>query len=696
MNIPTAGLAQQTLPEALPYQQLFQCLPGMFLILTPELQVAAVNDHYLRETHTQREAMIGKYLFDIFPMDKDPRSAREYADLVASFRQVLASGQPHTVDVLRYDLAYPKETDSALERYWQITNSPMPGPGGALMYYIHHVVNVTEKVRVRRQVEQARQREVHALAAMQAEKDRLERFIMQAPAIIVVHSGPDLVFEKINPRYQQVFPGRQLLGKPLLEGLPELAGTPVWDMVRHVYRTGETVYGEEVLIPLAPHEGAPLQNNYYNFIYQARRDEHGQVDGIMVFAYDVTVQVEGRKQAERILDGMHQIVWTSNAQGVPTYVNQHWLDYTGGSRGDLDDPERANAQLAAYLHPDDGQRQLEHWAEHLPLGRVFELEVRVRRASDGAYRWHLNRAVPIRNGAGEITGWVGTATDIHDQKVLQSALREREHRLRALFVQLAAANAELSGANETILASNSRLEAANEHLTRVNADLDNFIYTASHDLKAPIHNIEGLMKVLVRSLSAESLNEERVVYTTHMIADSVERFKRTISHLTEVSKLQKESNQQAVEVDVAQVVEEVRLDLEPVIEAAGARIEVDVAACPTIQFSEKNVRSIIYNLLSNAIKYRAPDRPPLVRLHCAPEGDYYVLSVADNGLGLDLGEGGDKREKLFAMFKRLHNHVEGSGVGLYMVKRILDNAGGRIEVESTLGEGSTFKVYFKR
>ncbi len=659
MSKPTSGRIGQALPEAPPYRQLFECLPGMFLILTPELRIAAVNDHYLSETHTQREALTGKYVFDVFPMDKDPRSVREYTNLMASFQQVLATGQPHTMDVVHYDLPDPQHPGSRLERYWQVTNSPMLDEAGELMYYIHQVVNVTEKELAGRQLEQARQGEAAARAREQNEKVRLEQFIMQAPAIIVVHSGPDLVFEKINPRYQQVFPGRQLLGKSLLEGLPELAGTPVWDMVQHVYRTGETVYGEEVLIPLAPHEGAPLQNNYYNFIYQARRDEHGQVDGIMVFAYDVTAQVEARKQVEHILDGMHQIVWTANLQGEPMYLNQHWYDYTGGSRSDLDEREQANRQLTTYLHPDDGQRQLEHWTKCVPLGRVFELEVRVRRAADGVYRWHLNRAVPIRNRAGEIVLWVGTATDIHDHKTL-----------------------------------NTQLEAANEHLTRVNADLDNFIYTASHDLKAPIHNIEGLMKVLVKSLPAESLQSERVVYTTHMIAESVERFKRTISHLTEVSKLQKESDQQTVAVPVAQVVEEVVLDLGPAIEATGATIQVDVSACPTVQFSEKNARSIIYNLLSNAIKYRSPDRPPVVRVHCRLEGDFYVLSVADNGLGLDLS--GDKREKLFAMFKRLHNHVEGSGVGLYMVKRMIDNAGGRIEVQSTLGEGTTFRVYFKR
>ncbi len=84
----------------------------------------------------------------------------------------------------------------------------------------------------------------------------------------------------------------------------------------------------------------------------------------------------------------------------------------------------------------------------------------------------------------------------------------------------------------------------------------------------------------------------------------------------------------------------------------------------------------------------------MVRIGCHKQADYYLLQVEDNGLGLDLSE--DKREKLFGMFKRLHTHVEGSGIGLYMVKKMVENAGGRIEVESQLGKGTTFKVYFKR
>ena len=103
-------------------------------------------------------------------------------------------------------------------------------------------------------------------------------------------------------------------------------------------------------------------------------------------------------------------------------------------------------------------------------------------------------------------------------------------------------------------------------------------------------------------------------------------------------------------------------------------------------------RSIVYNLISNAVNYYSPKRQPLILVSCWLEGEYLVLSVADNRLGMDLSD----NSKIFAMFKRLHDHVEGTGVGLYIVKKIIENAGGKIEVESKVDQGSTFRVYFRQ
>ena len=111
-----------------------------------------------------------------------------------------------------------------------------------------------------------------------------------------------------------------------------------------------------------------------------------------------------------------------------------------------------------------------------------------------------------------------------------------------------------------------------------------------------------------------------------------------------------------------------------------------------ILYARKNLRSIMYNLVSNAVKYRSPDRTPEVQVNTYRQDGYVVLEVADNGLGIKP----EQQHKLFSMFKRLHTHVEGTGIGLYIVKRIVENAGGHIKLESEVGKGATFKVYFKR
>lgn len=535
-------------------------------------------------------------------------------------------------------------------------------------------------------------------AALESQKGRLERFFYQAPAAICVLDGPDLTFELINPGYQNLFPGRALLGKPVLEALPEIVGQPIADILFNVYRTGETFEGREIPIALVRQPGAEPEESYFNFIYQARFNEQGATDGILVFAFEVTESVLTRKRVEesehrfRVLsESIPQIVWRATPDGNLDYFSGQWWAYSG-----MNFEQSVGQGWANAIHPGDRENLGTHWAYSLATGERYQVEARVRRA-DGIYRWFLIRAVPLRNEAGALTQWMGTCTDLQEQKETQEQLHLLTQKLAASNQELAASNEELAAANEEISANNEVLTSTNQQLAQMNTllestnvDLDNFIYTASHDLKAPIANIEGLMKLMVRSLPQEVLANERVSKPAHLIGEAVERFKRTIASLTEVTKLQKEGNQVPVLMDLSQIVREVRLDLAPQIEAAKAVLNVDVNRCPAIQFSEKNLRSVVYNLLSNALKYRHPDRVPIVAIGCQRESQYVILSVGDNGLGIDLS----KQSKLFAMFGRLHDHVEGSGVGLYMVKKMVENAGGKIEVESQVGVGTTFRVYF--
>ncbi len=245
-------------------------------------------------------------------------------------------------------------------------------------------------------------------------------------------------------------------------------------------------------------------------------------------------------------------------------------------------------------------------------------------------------------------------------------------------------------ARQQLQEMNEELRASNQQLTRTNVDLDNFIYTASHDLKAPIANIEGLLHALLDELPAASQQAAAVAPLLGMIQLSVERFQATITQLTTLSQLQQAHAQPTEIVNLAAVVDAVRLDLVPLLTATATELTVDVDALSIVSFSAKNLRSLVYNLLSNAVKYCAPGRPSVVSLRCHRVGTVMVLEVQDNGLGLTPAQ----QSRLFRMFQRLHTHVEGSGIGLYMVKKIVENAGGTVRVHSQAGVGSTFTVTF--
>jgi signal transduction histidine kinase len=239
-----------------------------------------------------------------------------------------------------------------------------------------------------------------------------------------------------------------------------------------------------------------------------------------------------------------------------------------------------------------------------------------------------------------------------------------------------------------IESKNKELEEKNQQFAMVNSDLNNFVYTASHDLKAPISNIEGLVAALTPEICSEKSGMETLV---SMIKESIVKFGTVLKELSDTGKAQVEASGKAVPVSFKEVLEEIEFSIKGVIETSGAMITDDFSTAPHVNFSKKNLRSILYNLISNAIKYKSPERSPVIRILSERKDDYIVLMVCDNGMGI-------KEEdipKMFSMYTRLTDKVEGTGVGLTMVKRIIENSGGKIEVKSKVGEGSTFCVFFK-
>jgi signal transduction histidine kinase len=518
--------AQQQAQDREMFYQVFAQTPAAICILRGPAH------HYEYANQAYRDFFPGRPLIGQSVAEALPETVA--SGVVALLDHVYQTGETYYGYELPLRIAQPEGPPRQM--YFTFTYQALR-ENGEIVGISTFAYNVAEQVLARQQSEQHRQ--------------QLEQLFMQAPAPIVILDGPSLVFQLINPAYQRIFPGRALAGKPLLEALPELAGTPIPDLFQHVYQTGEPVTVQEMPLLMARHEGHAPEEIYWTFTYQARYAAEGLIDGVRVFAHDVTEQVRIRQQVEGL-----------------------------------------NQRLAAI--------------------------------------------------------------------------------------------------NEELQATNEELSKTNAQLTRTNVDLDTFVYTASHDLKAPITNIESIVLALRDTLPALVQHDELVAHLLDLLNQTVTRFRLTIGQLTDISRLQLAHAAPAEPVGLATVVEDVRLDLAPAIGAAGTQLLVEVAPALLVSFSPANLRSVVYNLLSNAIKYCAPDRPSQVRVRAEQTPQTVVLTVQDNGLGMsDI-----QQRQLFGLFQRLHTHVEGTGVGLYISKRLIENAGGTIAVQSQPNVGTTFTVTF--
>ncbi|SDX57291.1 PAS domain-containing sensor histidine kinase [Hymenobacter psychrophilus] len=535
------------------------------------------------------------------------------------------------------------------------------GSAGSLAARLHRLT--LESGELRQQLAQAET----AVQNHAQERENFYQVFEQAPVIVALLRGPQHLVTYCNPAFLGLFPGRRLVGLPYAEAMPEIVAHGLMPELDAVYATGRTFYGNELPVRMAPPDGSLPQVRYYDFSYQPYR-ENDEIVGISIFAYDVTEQVQTRRQRDAQQQQLTEVFEQApvaiclfrGTDYVLEIVNSLMLDILQrplaqllGRPFDQALPELAEQGLCEVL--DEVRRSGQ---AYVVQERALRLPHHTGDAEMGYYNFVYE---PLRDEEGQLTGIVCVATEETEQVQIRQ---------------------QLSAANEQQL-------LANQQLTHINADLDNFIYTASHDLKAPISNIEALVTALREDLALPPFAQADVPGLLDLMQDSVERFKHTIDQLTDITKLQKAHANLLAPLRLADLVEAVRLDLAPELAATGGTLTVEVPADLTMVFAEKNLRSIVYNLLSNAFKYRHPARPLQVALRATNTSTAVVLEVRDNGLGLTPTQ----QPRVFDMFERLHDHVEGSGLGLYMVKKILDNAGGRVELDSESGVGSVFRVH---
>ena len=372
------------------------------------------------------------------------------------------------------------------------------------------------------------------------------------------------------------------------------------------------------------------------------QDNDGNLLGVVLVFHDVAEKRraqealrESESQFRTLANAIPQLCWIANADGWITWYNQRWYEYTGTT------PEQMEGWGWQAVHdPEVLPQVLKQWKDSIASGKPFDMVFPLRGA-DGVYRPFLTRGMPVCDRNGRVARWFGTNTDISERKRIEEALR------------------------------------------RSNEDLEQFAYVASHDLQEPLRTITAYTQLLERMLP-QPINADLQQYTDFIVS-AASRMTALIRGLLEYSRAAKVRPVQSRPVAAEVALKAARENLGGSIEATHAVVTND--PLPQVFADRGQLTQVFQNLLSNSIKYRRPVVPPQVHVGAEHVDGEWVFRVKDNGQGFAPEYG----EKIFRIFQRLHGgEVPGTGIGLAIVKTIVERNGGRVGANAEPGKGATF------
>jgi signal transduction histidine kinase len=288
---------------------------------------------------------------------------------------------------------------------------------------------------------------------------------------------------------------------------------------------------------------------------------------------------------------------------------------------------------------------------------------------------------------------------IEEKESINNDLHKKNEELKANQEKIQTANTIIKHQRNELTEHNRQLEKlvqeksqklidTNEELIRHNQELQQFSYTVSHNLRSPIARLLGLTNIL--NLQHEKLPEE-VQHLIHLIRNSSIEFDGVIRDLNKIIDVRNEFYRIKEKINFEQELEQAKKSVgEHLFESI--RLNTNFKEEPLIYTVRPILNSILYNMLSNAIKYKSPQRTLELTIRTSKQNNYIVLEISDNGIGMDLDSYG---KDVFGLYKRFHAHIEGRGLGLYLVKSQIESLGGKIEIKSKLNVGTSFLIYFK-
>jgi len=659
------------------FDRLFQHSPNAYMVLDRQMRFVEVNTAYELLTGLPRAQLLGRALFDVFPGATNDDGTPQSDVLRQSLERTFATGERNVLALIPYAIESDTPDGRVVDiRYWSATHTPLRNDDGEVVAVMQHTTDVTEVHQLREEVRRAREATgltaeqvsggvLSRAAAVQRDNERLsarQAFLTdlfeQAPGFMAVLRGPDNVFELANEAYERLIGRDDFIGVPLREVLPELTDQGFFELLDQVRETGNPFVGRGMPVTLRP-DDAHDRTIFVDFIYQPIRDSQGRIEGIFVQGADVTGREaalsalrESEARFRTIANLVPQMVWSARANGEVDYCNQRWYDFTG-----LPEGSTRGHEWDAALHPDDRDRAWTRWRRSLATGEPYDIEYRLR-FHTGDYRWVLGRALPMRDATGLVVRWMGTCTDIQDQKRVQEML-----------------------------------ERSQEALRNTDRQKDHFLAMLAHELRnplAPIATAAQLLKMAPDSvhnvLQASEIIDRQAIHMGNLVEDLMD-VSRVTRGLTALKRRR---------VRLSAIVEAAIEQTMPLMRKRGHRFSIaDGTDGVELWADPSRLTQIVSNLLNNAAKYTPPQGA--VALEIEPEGPHVLLRVRDNGIGIEP----ELLARVFELFAQAETtpdrHEGGLGVGLALARSLTRLHGGTLVAHSAgPGEGSTFELRLPR
>lgn len=620
---------------------------GILILRGQDMIVEMANAAHLQLVDRTKEQFIGRSIYESLPEVKET--------IQPLLSQVLATGIAYygnEFPVTLHRHGQPEKT------YFTFVFQPLRNSNGTT----DGIIVVTNEVTTF----------VNARHVIQESEHHFRNLIMHSPTAMAILKGPDYIIDMANNTMMQKLWRRNpddVFGKKILDVFPELIGQQFPALFDQVYQSGQIHQQKEALAWINGQDG--MKKFYLDFEYAPLYDLEKKVYGLMITVNDVTERIENelalRLSEERfrvLADSLPQLIWTADAQGNLNYYSQSVYDYAGVTPDHKDHKDWLD-----MIHPSDREENLRHWTHAIQTGQPFNFEHRFRK-HDGTYRWQLSRAVPQKDHEGNIQLWVATSTDIHDSKrfidQLENQVQERTN----------------------------ALQHSNEELRKSNSELEQFAYIASHDLQEPLRKIQAFASRLLE-MEYMALSPKGKDYFLRM-QGAAHKMQQLIEDLLTYSRTSSNQNTQYQPTDLTHILLRVKEQLSHTIEQQQATIIHN--PLPMLPLIPWQAEQLLANLLNNALKFFRPGFPPVIIIHADPQPHqqndttYHRITITDNGIGFEP----QFNERIFQVFQRLHpkSSYEGTGIGLAICRKIMDNHKGTITASATPGSGAIFELLF--